>query len=311
LHQQDRTDFEILKKEIVETMQRTYPGVNPDISDWKGQEITDFQEDLLLKVKAQVSEKWFYTHLKAENHHLPRIDVLNMLSRYAGYTNWDDFRFMKGKGQVQRVLIRKANRVFLWLPLLVVVVLGGFYGLFQMINTRQFCYEFYDAETLQPITNMSIEASILDDHDSPYRYLCDSNGHLRFRTDKSVIEMVINSPYYHADTLRRTLKKFNTREMVALRPDHYALMIHYFSRMDVKDWQKRLNQLDSIIDNDAMIYRVHGGNPALGVELLNKQEFIDFLSLPSQSLKTFRILEIRNPGRKIKLLRYTVNDEQQ
>jgi hypothetical protein len=42
--------------------------------------------------------------------------------------------------------------------------------------------------------------------------------------------------------------------------------------------------------------------------LLNKQEFIDFISLPSASLKSFEILDIRNHGVKIRLLRYRLNE---
>jgi len=83
--------FELLKQKIVATMQQSYPGINPSISDWKGQEITDFQEELLIKVNAHISEKWFYNHIKSENRSLPRIDVLNLLSKYAGYANWNDF----------------------------------------------------------------------------------------------------------------------------------------------------------------------------------------------------------------------------
>ena len=90
--------FNLLKNEIVITMQRSYPGINLSISDWKKQEITDFQEDLRIKVNGQISEKWFYTHMKSDKSTLPRIDLLNLLSKYAGYSNWDDFIFQhKGK----------------------------------------------------------------------------------------------------------------------------------------------------------------------------------------------------------------------
>ena len=65
-------------------MQQSYPGINSAISEWKGQDITDFQEELLSKVNAHISEKWFYTHMKSTNKTLPRIDVLNLLSKYAG-----------------------------------------------------------------------------------------------------------------------------------------------------------------------------------------------------------------------------------
>ena len=74
---------------------QSYPGIDREISNWKGQEITDFQEELIKRVNGQLSEKWFYTHMKGESESLPRIDVLNMLSQYAGYNNWQDFRYKK------------------------------------------------------------------------------------------------------------------------------------------------------------------------------------------------------------------------
>ena len=80
-------------------MKQSYPGMNPEISDWKGQEITDFQEDLLIKVNGRLSEKWFYSHMKAFDPSLPRIDVLNMLSKYVGYSNWQDFTY-KNSGKI-------------------------------------------------------------------------------------------------------------------------------------------------------------------------------------------------------------------
>jgi hypothetical protein len=92
LHHEEKILFSLLKKEIAVNMMQSYPGIDPDISKWKGQEITDFQEDLRIKANGQISEKWFYTHIKGENSSMPRIDVLDLLSQYAGYINWQDFR---------------------------------------------------------------------------------------------------------------------------------------------------------------------------------------------------------------------------
>lgn len=309
MHQDEKAIFDLLKEKIAETMKRQYPGINPDISEWKGQEITDFQEDLMQKVKAQVSEKWFYTHIKTGNHHLPRIDVLNMLSQYAGYHNWNDFRHRNGYVAEVAGEISKSNRLFLLVPALVVVILAILYGLFMLINTREYRFSFYDAETAQPIADMNIEVNILNQGESPTTYLCDSMGRFRFKTDKSEIRMVVTSPYYHTDTIHRILKKFNTAEKIGLHASEYALMLHYFTRMKVTDWKKRQQQLDSIIDRDALIYQVHGKRNPLGVELLNKQEFINFLSVPSGSLRSFEILEIQNRDQKIKVLRYRINSE--
>jgi hypothetical protein len=106
--------FGFLKQKIAAKMQQSFPGMNPSIAEWKGQDIIDFQEELLQKVNAHISEKWFYTHIKSVNKTLPRIDILNLLSKYVGYSNWDDFKF-KHPGQVDiPVSTKKANRYFLY-----------------------------------------------------------------------------------------------------------------------------------------------------------------------------------------------------
>ena len=97
-------------------MKLSYLGINPEISDWKGQDITNFQEELLTKVNGRLSEKWFYSHVKSSNPSLPRIDVLNMLSKYAGYLNWDDFKF-KNSGQLAVTQkTNQSNNIFIKVP---------------------------------------------------------------------------------------------------------------------------------------------------------------------------------------------------
>ena len=105
--------FSLLKEEIAACMKRSYPGINPSISEWKGQEIVDFQEELLQKVNAHISEKWFYTHIKSRKPTLPRIDILNLLSNYAGYANWDDFKLKHQEPETIDISTKKANRYFL------------------------------------------------------------------------------------------------------------------------------------------------------------------------------------------------------
>ena len=83
--------FDELKKEVAEVYRKTYPSCQLAIEDWKGQDITNFQEELIANVKGRISEKWFYTHIKSKCEKLPRIDMLNMLSQYAGYQDWRDF----------------------------------------------------------------------------------------------------------------------------------------------------------------------------------------------------------------------------
>jgi hypothetical protein len=289
-------------------MQQSYPGINASISEWKGQEITDFQEDLLLKVNAHISEKWFYNHVKSENRSLPRIDVLNLLSKYAGYANWDDFVFNNSDPIAQVKTLPKASRYFIVVPLLVLVVATILFILFKLLSNREYKLSFYDAHTREVIKGSSIEIQLLSDKESPVNYLTDSTGSLILKTDERVLKMVIRAPYYKSDTITRILKSFEKDQKISLQPNDYALIIHYFSQMKVDDWQKRRNSLDKMIDDNAMIYQVLHEGKGPGMELYNKSEFIDKLTLPAGSLKDIEILDTKYKNDKIMVLRFRINE---
>jgi len=299
----------MLKLKIVETMKKSYPGINPSIAGWKGQEITDFQEELLRRVNANISEKWFYTHMKGTHVSLPRIDMLNFLSRFAGYANWDDFVYKNREILPAAPQATSANRYFIFIPLFVLVVFCVFYGLFKLFDTQEYQFCFFDADTREPITNGKVEIRLLLEHESPVTCYCNPEGCFQLKTDKSRIRMVVSSPYYKTDTITRVLTKLDHHEVVSLHPNDYALMIHYFSEMKVADWEKRRCRLEQMICEDALIYQVYHDREAAGMELLNKQEFIDKITIPTGSLKNIEILDTRFREDKISVLKFRVNTD--
>jgi len=305
--------FENLKTKIVAMMQETYPGINPSIAEWKGQEITDFQEDLRIRVNAHISEKWFYTHMKSLQPSIPRIDMLNLLSKYAGYANWDDFVFKNSdviSNDPPGVSTQKSvSRYFLLVPLMVLVIVALFYGLFRMFNTREYRFCFYDADTREPITNSQIEVTLLLEGETPVHNLTDPAGCFMLKTDKSLIRMVVKAPYYRTDTIKRMVRKLNRNEMVMLHADDYSLMIHYFSMMKVDDWAKRRSRLEAMINDGAMICQVVNDKEATGMELYNKEEFIDKMTMPTGSLKNIEILSSQMRANKIMVLRFRINEK--
>ncbi|MCX6277987.1 MAG: hypothetical protein NT004_07805 [Bacteroidetes bacterium] len=316
----DQTYFDALKKKIVAMMQQSYPGINPAIAEWKGQEITNFQEELLKTVNAHISEKWFYTHIKGASQNLPRIDVLNLLSKYAGYSNWDDFKFKNQELFPQPLsetitplnfktpAIKSGNRFFILIPVLALVIVCIFYGLFKLFNTREYKFSFYDADTREPIANTKIEVRLLQDAESPVTGFCNADGSYLLKTDKSIVTLVVSATYYETDTIVRILKKMNRDEIVNLHANDYALMIHYFSQSKVTDWEKRRSAIEKIIADDAVIYQVSGKNGLTGAELFSKNEFIDRLSVPTGSLKNLEILDTKFKNEKIIMLRFRIKE---
>ncbi|MDC8102030.1 hypothetical protein [Chryseobacterium rhizosphaerae] len=89
----DLLHFEQLKKDVQSQYLKEYTPSHDDISKWKGIDIIYFQEDLRKKAKGNISEKSFYTYFKTSPvTKLPRIDMLNLLSIYAGYDSWYEFK---------------------------------------------------------------------------------------------------------------------------------------------------------------------------------------------------------------------------
>ena len=111
MNTEDLPLFKHLKKAIEATFLENN-SCNTSISDWKGEEITAFQNDLFHKVKGKVSEKWFYTYIKNEPKKLPRIDVLNLLSTYVDYKNWNTF---KAEHTNKETVLKKKKISKLWL----------------------------------------------------------------------------------------------------------------------------------------------------------------------------------------------------
>lgn len=300
--------FERLKEMIVEKMQQSYPAIPNSISDWKGQNIVDFQTELFVKQNQQISEKWFYTHMKANNKKLPRIDILNFLSEFAGFKNWDDFKLHNENSfSVNKKTTDKSNRVFYFVPLL---MLGGvmiFYLAFSVMYTQNYTFCFYDADSKLPIENQIIEISILSDNESPQNYLCGNTGCFTLKSSERLIHFVVETPYYYTDTIVRILNKFNRTENIKLRIDDYAVMIQYFSTKNVKDWLKRREDLSEMIADSARIFQVI--NKTVGMEMYDKWEFINKLSIPAAGLRNIEIIDSKYEDGKITHLRFTQKEK--
>jgi hypothetical protein len=300
----ERQYFELMKTKIVGVMQQSNAGISRNIEDWKGNDIIQFREDLQLKVNEYFSEKWFYTHFKTYNEKLPRIDLLNVLSRYTGYVDWSEFKH-KNKDKIILITEHKgSNRIFYILPAiaLFVFILAGIIIKTGSLATYKFC--FVDKDTKEPIINSVIEVTLLYDDESPLQQACNAEGCFTFKTGESKVKFVVKAPYYFTDTITRILNKAKKTEEIQLKINDYALMIFYFSNSKVNDWKKRREQLDQAISDSAYICQVFNKD-MMGMELYNKTEFIDMVTMPTHSLKNIQILEVLYRDKKITTIRFT------
>ncbi len=293
----DKHLFNLLKNSIASTFSKEYPTAGA-IEAWKGAEIVAFQEDLFSKVKARVSEKWFYTYFKNDVHKLPRIDMLNLLSAYVGYTNWNEFRAKNSSPvllQGKKGATKKYRAFLLLIPLLAV---AAFYWPGE--NNFHFC--LVDEDKNEAITSV-VDVKILQQEQSPLYLKTDSLGCFTFQTKEKTIQFIVQSPYHKTDTIARHINTKNS-PVVKLRTDDYALMLQYYSNGNKSDWKKRKQQLQQLIAEDAQIYQLYSQN--LGIELYSKEEFINKLTVPTSSLKNIKILDKAYKNGKIIKLKFMV-----
>ena len=297
----DIQNFRLLKQKIVETMQQDYPGIPERIEDWKGQEIINFQEELLSRVSEQISEKWFYLHMKSDTGKLPRIDILNFLSKYVGYVDWNDFRYQQQGAGKKGTPAEESNRLFYLIPVILLLAFGTIFAIIKFATVREYHFCFNNQLSKKPVTDGSIDIILLKRNESPEYIACDSNGCFSIRTNKSVIRFIVKAPYYRLDTIRRILSREKQHEIISLKINDYALMIHYMSNARVVDWEARRSQLDKMISDNAMIYQLFM-DETLGMEVYNKWEFINKITMPSAGLKNLEIIETTFKGEQISAL---------
>lgn len=293
------SDFNALKKLVVQRFRENHQEVSEVPQNWSGQDITFFQEDIQDKLHTSISEKWFYTYFKQnEVEKLPRIDMLNMLAAYAGKENWQNFQNEqvkqgKDKGKNAILLI---GIVLLMIAILVYVFIP---------NEKSYSFCFVDKDVDLPITS-TLQIMVLQAGESPVYLESEENGCFTYRTKASQVQFVVESPYYNTDTITRYYKDKNGIENVHLKADEYALILHYFSTNNVDDWNQRRKELGKIIADDAVIYQVFG-EEVFGIDVLTKEAFINRMTLPTSSLRNLKILEIVKERGKITKLKFAVN----
>ncbi|WP_052594884.1 hypothetical protein [Aureispira sp. CCB-QB1] len=308
--------FELLKQEVEATFRQQVISCQESIHEWKGKQIKLFQDTLSETVGGYVSEKWFYTHLKVKkNEKLPRIDMLNLLSRYVGVADWQAFLSnLELEPVVKEEWLDDTPRpssklTTILLPLLALVIGGVFLlgSFFYKETTYQFC--IVDQDDGMPIAAKNIEAFLLKKGESPLALTVDSLSCLRVENvGGEVIKLKIEALYYQPLLIHRSISSAKKQERIALKKDDYALMIHYFSMNKMKDWKERRAQLDVMLSDEAQIIQIHSQTGG-GMALYNKEEFINKMTMPIKSLQNINILETKYKGKKIIEIRFVQNEK--
>lgn len=383
----DLLHFEQLKTEVQNQYLADHTPSFDDISKWKGIDIIYFQEDLRKKAKGNISEKSFYTYFKnSPVTKLPRIDMLNILSVYAGYMSWYDFKknhlfadeilkeneqFIQSKAEeaeksekapqisaidekveetpsitlenaaisvsendvLQKTIAdnesvkeNKANletydteeknstyslvKKYLWLGIsAVLAVLVGLLGFKDELFSKKYYYSFIDADRNSKI-NAELQVQILKENESPILYVAKPNEPFVYTTKSKSLTMVVSSPYYKTDTIQRNLETAPEAENIELKPNDYAIMLFYYSK-SLKDLKKKRESLNYLISNNALIYQVFD-NQFYGVETMDKQRYINLVTLPSTSLENLDVIDTQaDKSGKIVMIKFKIDTDEE
>ena len=376
----DLLHFEQLKSEVQARYLENHIPSDDNIANWKGIDIIYFQEDLRKQTKANISEKSFYTYFKASPVlKLPRIDILNLLSNYAGYISWYDFKknhlfaeeilenyseeasnldenlsknelfsdrvqqlLVKNKDEIpsienvvlqnnvndyQTVAVktttkstpeisiknkRKPFKEYILASVTTILALVvGYLGFGDAIFGRTYTYCFSDADRNSSIQN-TLEIKVLKKDESPLFFRIKPGECFYYPTKDDIIKMEISSPFYENLQISRNLKDAPDQETIELKPDDYKMAVYYFSKKDMGESAEQIKlkrrKLENLIAENATIYQVFDSD-IYGVETLDRQKYINLLTIPSTSLKNLNIIEMTRDKGKIVTIKFKIDNE--
>ncbi len=383
----DLLHFEQLKKEVQAEYLNDHTPSSSEISKWKGIDIIYFQEDLRKKGKGNMSEKSFYTYFKnSPVLKLPRIDMLNILSIYAGYVSWYDFKknhlfadeiLHEGEELEMAEIAKLAQEIpdqvaeqvestktysainmvqnaapspsdptdlqnnntdkqstrkktpvynpqkkgnrnavfslvqkYLWLGISsILAILVGLLGFKDELFSKKFYYSFIDADRNSKI-NAELQVQILKENESPILYVAKPNEAFVYTTKSKSLTMVVSSPYYRTDTIKRNLENAPETENIELKPNDYAIMLFYYSK-SITDLKRKRVSLNYLISDNALIYQVFD-NKFYGVETMDKQRYINLVTLPSTSLEKLEVIDTQtNKSGKIVMIKFKIDSDEE
>ena len=293
--------FQELKEKVLLKYQEQYPFFQGSWKTFSSQDIQNLIGLIEVQCKQTISEKWIYTHLKPEtNSKIPRKDMLTILAQFVGYTGWDEFIFeeISNSKNGNKSNLSKKWLLLLLLPLIVVVVF-----FFKRENSIPKTIQLNNEFTNEKVK--SDEVKVVQVNDTISQSLNVKEGKIQLaNTTTTKTKLIIKSPFYKTKTIHLSGNSTTSKPLtiVSLQPDDYAMVLKAFMLSDIKDWQTRKEQLNTILaDNLEVLVMLKDD---LGAEYFNKKEFSQKIIVPTASLKKMKILEIKNDSHnKIQFIR--------
>jgi len=288
--------FQELKNQILIEYKKHYPFFQGSWKSFSTKDIRQLIDLIETNLKERVSEKWIYTHLKPEtSEKLPRKDMLDIFSKFTGYTDWEEFLF-KNQNESKTVLVenkKKLKKTSIILPVTALLLIFGITLYISLIDKKVKTIEIKNQYTKKPIkTDDFTVYSIKEGKKSPV-IVNNSKIEVHEKDEKLVIE----SPYFK----RQEVEISQTDHEILVKPDDYALVLKTFIESDIKDWETRKETLERILSDNLEVIILFKND--LGAEYLNKKEFKQKLIVPTNETKKMRIISLETNQKQIIFIR--------
>lgn len=313
MEKDQRKIFDLLLKKVGEKLKENHPEINLPITDWKGEEITLLRVDLLEKTQGNISEKWFYTHIKNQHEKLPRVDTLNLLANYIDKRSWNEF-YYQNNFSLKTSIVSKSDNLEIQpkkqikknkninIPILIGVLIFSIIVIVFTLKQKKanYLFCFLDQNTHLPVVDSFLEVKIIKENQTPLFFPLKSNC---LEGKGSKIEFVVKGRFYKPIHIKRVIQNDTYQESIFIEPDDYAMMIHLFANSKVKDWKKRRTQLAEMMHENLRAYEIT--NDGFTIDILNKKEFINKMTLPTRELQKVSIITTAYEKDKVSLIKFT------
>lgn len=172
---------------------------------------------------------------------------------------------------------------------------------------KKYTYAFTDADRNSSIRG-ELDVKIIRENESPILIKVKPNSPFVYETKSKNLKMIISSPFYRTDTVKRDLTSAPDSESIELKPNDYAIQLYYYSK-SIIDFKKKTSELNRLISDNALIYQVVDSD-IYGIETLDKQKYISLVTLPTTSLEKLEVIDSQMKNGKIVMIRFKITDDE-
>lgn len=286
------TAFYGLKERVLLRYREAYAYASTEWKTISSKDIQRLIDDIEESTKQRISEKWIYTHLKpTENKKLPRKDMLDILAVYCRFDSWDAFAHTVNVAEEDVIVEKRTPAKKRWFVLLGGILIGGviLFSLWKQQQSTETAeldvqkkVKVKDFYTQEEITDSTIQLFVKEKNRLKPLKIND----IAATVIEKKSEIVVESPFYS----EAIVEVKEAAKTIILKPDDHAMMLKAFMQSDIKDWETRKTQLNTILSADLEVL-IHLQN-GLGIEYMNKEEFTQKLTIPTQAIKRWQVLSL-------------------